>query len=62
MNVIIVMAQVLFLCPSCSGNMINEIDELRQLADWVEENFTSRTRPPKEAILLLARIRIAQGK
>jgi hypothetical protein len=49
-------------CPECCGDGHNEIDYLRKLANWVEENFKGRSRPPERGLDLLTGVRIAQGK
>lgn len=49
-------------CPDCSGNHINEIDVLRDLALWVDRNFQSIARPPSDGLELLHRVKLSQGK
>ncbi len=46
-------------CPHCTGNGINEIVALRDLADYVYKNYWSTGKPPKE---LVNKIRRAQNK
>lgn len=41
---------------------LNEIDELRRLAKWIEKNFAERSRPPTEGLNILNRVRLAQGR
>lgn len=49
-------------CPQCVGHSLNELNELRRLADWVEENFKSRSKPHKKGAGVLQAVRWAQGK
>lgn len=49
-------------CPVCEGEGLNEIDELRRLAKWVEKNFAGRSRAPSDGLAILCRVHKAQGK
>jgi DnaJ-class molecular chaperone len=48
-------------CPSCIGNSLSEINELRKLANWVESNFKKRSRAPEDGIRILRNVRLSQG-
>lgn len=52
---------VCIACPTCEGNGLNELEELRSLADSLEKNLSGRRRPHKEAVAHLKRIRQSQG-
>lgn len=49
-------------CPDCKGNNVNEIDALRNLAIWIENNFRSRSKPPSYGLNLINDVLRAQNK
>lgn len=49
-------------CPVCIGNGELEIDVLRVLARYIENNVAGRSRPPKALVKILERLKLSRGE